>query len=412
MQGIGSDFRQRCRGASVEAISASGSKVRVAIVAASPRWVGGQSVQAGLLMRNWQGDPEVEASLTPIDPNLPAWLAWVERVPFLRTFMRTPWYLRALWQVAGEVQILHIFSASYWSFLIATAPAWLVGRLRHKRALIHYHSGEAADHLRRSWVARWVLGQVDSLIVPSGYLVEVFREFGLHAEAIPNVVDLDQFIYRGRDPLRPLLVCTRGFHRYYSVDHVVRAFAAVKKQFSTARLCLVGNGPDEEKIRTLVGELQLTDVDFTGTVSRQAISRYYEEADIFINASWLDNSPVSLLEAFASGTPVVTTAPEGIQYMVEHERTGLLCQPGDWQALAQNVVRLLREAGLGPRLAENARQELPQYEWVNVRRQWLEVYQSSTRAAKRERPLETAGLDVDGESSASQSPEVGAGFRR
>jgi glycosyltransferase involved in cell wall biosynthesis len=49
--------------------------------------------------------------------------------------------------------------------------------------------------------------------------------------------------------------------------------------------------------------------------------------DIFVNASWLDNMPVSILEAFASVTAVITTGPEGIRYIVEHERTGLLSEP-------------------------------------------------------------------------------------
>jgi glycosyltransferase involved in cell wall biosynthesis len=80
---------------------------------------------------------------------------------------------------------------------------------------------------------------------------------------------------------------------------------------------------------------------------------------------------------------VVTTAPEGIRYMVEHERTGLLCEPGDWRALADNTIRLLREPGLGSRLAENARRQLRGYEWSNIRGQWLEVYQSSVRLAGR-----------------------------
>jgi len=58
-------------------------------------------------------------------------------------------------------------------------------------------------------------------------------------------------------------------------------------------------------------------------VDRDEIGKYYDRADIFINASRLDNMPVSILEAFASGTPVVSTAPEGMRYLVEHGRTGL-----------------------------------------------------------------------------------------
>ncbi len=358
-------------------------KLRVAIVAPSLRWTGGQAVQADLLVRHWQNDPAVEVCFIPIDSELPRWLGWVKRIPFLRTVVREPFYLAALWRGLRDVEIAHIFSASYWSFLLAPVPAWLVARLRRKKTLINYRSGEARDHLRGWRTAVPVLRRADRLVVPSAYLVDVFREFGLEAKAVPNVVDLNQFSYRPRRPLRPFLICTRGLKPYYSVDLVVRAFARVKREFADARLCLVGKGSQEEAIGALVRDLKLGDIEFAGAVSRQEIGRFYDQADIFINASWLDNMPVSILEAFASGTPVVTTAPEGIRYLVEHERTGLLCAPGDWQALAENVTRLLREPDLALRLARNAFEESRRYRWEAVRAQWLEVYRSLGEAQER-----------------------------
>jgi L-malate glycosyltransferase len=350
--------------------------LRVAIVAASSRYVGGQSVQAELLLANWHNDPEVEASLIPIDPVFPPGLKWAESIPFLRTLVRQPFYFCALWRGLSDTDVAHIFSASYWSFLIGPAPAWIVARALGKRTLIHYHSGEARDHLRRFRTARPVLGNADLLVVPSAYLVDVFREFGLNTQAVPNIVDRSQFTFRERKPLRPRLICTRGFHTYYRVDLVVRAFAEVQREFSLARLDLVGKGPEEEKIRNLVSKLNLNGVNFAGVASRQEIGRFYDAADIFINASALDNMPVSIQEAFASGTPVVSTAPEGMRYLVEHERTGLLSEPGDASALAQNVKRLLRDSRLASFIALNAYEQSYQYRWTMVREQWLEIYRS------------------------------------
>jgi L-malate glycosyltransferase len=347
---------------------------RVAIVAASPRYVGGQSVQAELLLRSWQNDPDVRVQFIPIDPDFPRGLRWLDRIPLLRTVIREPIYLMALWRGLKNVDIAHVFSASYWSFLVAPAPAWVVARLRGKKTLIHYHSGEARDHLRRFRSARPVLQRADCLVVPSGYLVDVFKEFGLHAEAVANIVDLSQFSFRVRDPLRPRLVCTRGFHTYYSIDVVVRAFAEVQQAFPDAQLDLVGGGPTEVEIRGLVKQLRLSGVNFCGVASRQQIGRLYDRADIFINASRLDNMPVSILEAFAAGTPVVSTAPEGMRYLVDHERTGLLAEVGDWQSLAQGVIRLLRDPELAGRIASNALEESRRYAWPIVRRQWLEIY--------------------------------------
>jgi glycosyltransferase involved in cell wall biosynthesis len=187
-------------------------------------------------------------------------------------------------------------------------------------------------------------------------------------------VDLSQFHYRERIPLRPHLVCTRGFSPYYCVDVVVRAFAEVQKTYPEARLDLVGGGPLEGDIRQLVADLKLTGVTFTGVASRQQIGKYYDDADIFINASRLDNMPVSIIEGFGSGTPVVTTSPESIPYFVDHEGTGLLSAVGDEKALAANVIRVLRDPALASSLAQNAYQESRKYTWDAVRDQWVAVY--------------------------------------
>ena len=356
-------------------------RLRVAIVAPTLRYVGGQAVQADLLLRNWKDDPSVEAIFVPVDPVFPAGLRWVARIPGLRTLVRTPLYLAGLWRGLRRADVAHVFSASYSSFLLAPMPAWAMAKMigckgKGPRTLINYRSGEARDHLQRSRIARAVLRRTDALVAPSGYLVDVFREFQLSSTVVPNIVDLSQFQFRERKPLRPHLVCTRGFHTYYRVDIVVRAFALVQKQFSEAVLDLVGGGPLETEIRGLVSELNLQNVNFCGVAVRSEIGKYYDRADIFINASRLDNMPVSVLEAYASGTPVVSTAPESMRYLVDHERTGLLSPVGDAEALAGNVLRVLNDSHLAARLIEGGQQQIEKYRWNIVRSQWLEIYGS------------------------------------
>jgi glycosyltransferase involved in cell wall biosynthesis len=120
--------------------------------------------------------------------------------------------------------------------------------------------------------------------------------------------------------------------------------------------------------------MNLSGVNFLGVASREQIGLFYDRADIFVNASNLDNMPVSVLEAFASGTPVVTTAPQGMRYIVDDGRTGLLSEPGDVHALALNILRVLNDEELARRLAQNAFAESSRYHWESVREQWLTVY--------------------------------------
>jgi glycosyltransferase involved in cell wall biosynthesis len=344
----------------------------VAIVAPLIRdKIGGHEVEADLLLRLWRDDPALHISHIPTNLALPQWL---ERVPYLRTMARFPIYLATLLAGLREADVAHIFSAAFWSFLIAAAPAIWVSRIFGKKILVHYHSGLAQRHLSASWMARTILRRADKLVVPSPYLVEVFREHGLAAQAIPNLVDLTLFSYRARNPLRPLLLCSRNLESCYGIDLVLRAFAEVQRPFPNARLWILGEGSQENAIRRLIAELNLTGVEVPGSVSRENIGRFYDQADILINASRVDNMPVSILEAFAAGLPVVTTDAGGIPYIVRHEQTGLLSATEDSKQLAANVIRLLDDSALARRLAENAHEQSHTYHWSTVREHWLRVY--------------------------------------
>jgi glycosyltransferase involved in cell wall biosynthesis len=350
--------------------------------------VGGQSVQADLFMRYWKGDPDVEAIFVPIDPPLPSWAAWAKGIRGLRTLFREPVYFAGLWRSLSSVDVAHIFASSYWSFSIAAAPAWFIGKIRGRKTLLNYRSGDARDHLTRFRSAALVMGSVDEVVVPTPYLVDVLNEFGINAITIPNVADLSQFHYRARDQVLPRLICPRGFSAYYCVDIVLRAFAQIQQIYPEATLALLGKGPLEDQVRDLAAGLSLTGVTFCGAVSRQRIGEYYDHADIFINASCVDAMPVSVIEAFRAGTPVVTTSPEAMSYLVEHERTGLLSPVGDAESLAANVIRLIRSPRLASHIAEGAFQESHKYEWSSVRNKWLTQYR---RLADSVTTISTAG---------------------
>jgi glycosyltransferase involved in cell wall biosynthesis len=353
------------------------SCLRVALVAPSLRQLlGGQEVQADLLVRCWLPDSELDVVFVPNNPEFPKWLRHVEDIPYVRTLVRFPFYLIALWRATTDAEIVHAFSASHSSFLLAPVPAWIVARVRRKKTLINYHSRLAAEHLRESGIARRILSRTDRIVVPSEFLVGIFRDFGIKAIAIPNVVDLTQFAYRQRFPIRPLLLCTRNFDHYCGVDIVVRAFSKVKQAIPEARLVLVGKGEEEGAIRNLVRDLDLRDVEFTGAIARDKVAEFYANAHIFVNGSRSDNMPVSILESFACGLPVVTTAAGGIPYVVKDGVTGLLCDTEDWAALARNVIRVVNDQHLAFTLSHNAHEQSLTYQWQNVRNSWMNVYKS------------------------------------
>ena len=351
--------------------------LRIALVGPPLRVLfGGQEVQASELVAHWRDDPAADVDFVSSRPELPQALGIVEKLPYVRTMVRFPLYLRRLCQTAHTVDALHVFAGSFSSFLVATAPAFLVGKIFRRRVLIHYHNGRAEDHLRRSAAARFMLSSCDLVVVPSAFLANVFQAHSIHAAIVPNVVDPARFEYRSREPLRPRLLCTRNFQPHYGIEIVILAFSRIQKEFPDATLCLVGKGPSEAKLRRMVEELDLRNVDFKGAAHPGKMHSVYEQNDIFVSGSYVDCSPVSILEAFCCGLPVVTTAAGGIPHLVEHERTGLLSAPGDANALATNVARILKEQAFAQGLARRARQMAESHSWSTLRDCWLQTYRS------------------------------------
>jgi glycosyltransferase involved in cell wall biosynthesis len=369
----------------------SQKKIRVCVVVASIDILGGQAIQASRLMEGLSREPEIEAELLPINPRLPGALGWLQRIKYVRTLVTSIAYVASLLVRLPRFDVVHVFSASYLSFLIAPAPAILIARLYGKPVLLNYHSGEAEDHLRR-WprTALPIIKLADRVVVPSDYLVSVFAKFGFQAERVSNTVDLARFRFRERPLLKPVLLSNRNLGRHYNVECTLRAFALIQQRVPDARLIVAGDGSERRALRDLAASLAPGKVDFVGAVAPEDMPALYDQADIFVNASNVDNQPLSIIEAFASGLPVVTTDAGGIPEMVTDGETGLMIDRGDHEALAACVIRLLRNKELATDIAARAREECGRYSWTSVSGKWLRLYSelASKKAAMQPTQVE------------------------
>jgi glycosyltransferase involved in cell wall biosynthesis len=346
--------------------------------------LGGQAVQADRLIEAWRGDADVNAWLVPVNPVPPGWLRYAVGVKYLRTIATELTYGPLLLRALQRADVVHVFSASYTSFLLAPLPAVLVARLLGKPVVMNYRSGEAPDHLRRSAIARRTLRGVDRNVVPSRFLHSVFAQFGIESDIIPNIVDLERFAFRRRDPLRPAVLSTRNFEPLYNVACTLRAFRLVQDRHPDATLTLVGGGSQDATLRQLAAELGLRNVRFAGRVAPADMWRYYADADIYLQTPDIDNMPASVLEAFASGCAVVATNAGGVPAILTDGVHGLLVERNDHEAAAARLLALLDDPALAARLASAARADCEQYRWEAVRARWIALYESVLRPAGRD----------------------------
>lgn len=355
--------------------AAAPARPRIALVAPSLDILGGQGVQARALERALRQDG-YRVDFIPINPRFPAGCRWGRRVPVLRTLVNEMLYALTLPRLR-RADLVHIFSASYWSFLLAPVPAMIVATLLGRPVVLHYHSGEADDHFRR-WrrlfpaCLRWPA----AVVVPSTYLQAVFARHGIATTVIPNIVDLSHFRHRERQSIRPRLLSVRNFEPYYRVDVTIEAFALLKTRLHDATLTLAGYGSLERELRRLASRLGVPDIVFAGRVDPERLPALYDRADIFVNSSVVDNQPVSVLEAFAAGLPVVSTPTGDIANMLREGGAGILVDPLDRAAMADAVATLVDRPDLACRLASRARAQVERHTWAAARTLWASIYQT------------------------------------
>ena len=360
------------------------SPIRVVLVGPSMDILGGQAVQVARLLRRLRELDGIEVAFLPVNPRLPGPFRLLQRIKYVRTIATSIAYVISLLRELRKYDVIHAFSASYMSYLLAPLPAMVIARLYGKRIVLNYRSGEASDHLTRSPLAVRTMRLADDIVVPSGYLVGVFAHFGIGARAILNFVDLDTLDYRDRTTTRPVFLSNRNLEALYNVGCTLRAFAIVQQQVPDARLTIVGDGSERPALEALARELGLQHVEFAGQVAPQRMREFYDAADVYLNSPNIDNMPNSIIEAFASGIPVVTTNAGGIPFIITDGVTGSMVECNDHEQLARRALELVRTPALAREIATRARGEcLTRYVWEAVAVQWEQLYRGLVQEGGR-----------------------------
>lgn len=365
-------------------MSLSLSGLRIALVGPVPPPAGGMAMQTRQLAELLRAE---QATVDLVPTNSPYRPAWLGRLRGFRAVARLLPYVASLWRAAERADVMHVMANSGWSWHLFATPAIVVARLRGTPVVVNYRGGEADAFLQQAAPSvRRAMRGTAALVVPSGFLREVFGHHAMPARIVPNIIDLQRFKPGPKSGV-PQIIVARNLEPIYDNATALRAFAQVKVKYPAARLVLAGTGPEESALRALAGSLQLGDsVEFSGRLDRNDMACRLRESHVALNPSRVDNMPNSVLEAMASGVPVVSTAVGGVPYIVTHERSALLVPPADPDAMAQALMRLLSQTELAAGLSAQALQDVQAYTWNAVGPQWAAVY----RAAQSQRAAASA----------------------
>lgn len=221
---------------------------------------------------------------------------------------------------------------------------------------------------------------------------ETLRAFRRRVRVIPNGVDSSRFTpdISGKQIRRELRLEGRivilfvgaltQWHAYKGVDDLIASFRAASEQNANLRLLVVGGGSLLPSFVELVASLSMQEkVIFAGQVADNVLPQYYAACDFTVLPS-KDRSEgfgLVLLEAMASGKPVIGCRVGGVSEVVRDGETGILVEPGDSESLGQAMLRLSSDQALRKEMGISARDYAKERDWSKTVKQMEEVYRQA-----------------------------------
>lgn len=253
-----------------------------------------------------------------------------------------------------------------------------------KPFVLALHGGNLPTFAREAGArVKRLLWSAAAVTTPSRYLQEELRSVRGDLLLVPNALPLKAFRFRVRRRAGPRLVWVRAFHRTYNPTLAVRVVTALAPEFPDISLTMLGRDKGDgslEETRDLASRFGVLDrLVLPGGVPNDEIPLHLDQHDVFLNTTNVDNTPVSVLEAMASGLCVVTTDVGGIPYLLSHGEDALLVPRDDAAAMAHEVRRVLIQPGLSERLSTRGRERVMGFDWSAVLPTWERLFLDARR---------------------------------
>lgn len=264
--------------------------------------------------------------------------------------------------------------------------AILYARFWKKRLVVVLRNGMLPDFVNRwpRWT-RFILSKPALLCAPHGFLQERLSTVSIRVDGvIPNFVDLEKYPYRRRGSLAPKFLYLRGMYPIYNPEMALRAFALIQQVYPQASISMAGReGPESERCRRLASDLGLRHVQFLGMVAKGEIPVLANQHDIHLHTNRLENMPVTVIEMWACGLPIVGTDVGGMPYLVRNGVDAILVPSEDYQAMAAACLKILSDSHFAERLSLEGRSRAEGLAWDRVKPIWEHALFGELRTRSR-----------------------------
>lgn len=213
---------------------------------------------------------------------------------------------------------------------------------------------------------------------PSESIAHELKRHGLKTRVtvLSNGLDLKRFKpkknYKSSSP-RILYVGRLGYEK--NIEILLRAMKLVLKNSPKAALTIVGQGPAMESLKRLASELGMQrSVKFTGFVKNEKLPKIYQSHDVFVTASTFETQGIVIIEAMASGLPVVGVNKYAVPDIVKHGKNGFVAEPGDYEEIARFIIKLIEHERLRHTMGKRSVELSREHELSRVVKKMEDVY--------------------------------------
>jgi len=245
------------------------------------------------------------------------------------------------------------------------------------------HGGASVQALKRT--RNFFVRRAGLVITPSRYLAEIVRGWGIPSEKIRIVYNA---VEAPAEPLPesnqakasldlqgPTIISVGRLVNWKGMDGLIRVFPGLP---GNARLVIVGDGPEAQRLRNLASETGLKNrIRFTGALPRRDVLRYLKAADILVLNSTYEGLSHLLLEGLMCGTAIVASDCGGNPEVVEDGVNGFLVRAGEDSELSERLVQLLKDPGLRASFVTAGYQKLESFGWPRLLEETIHVFQEA-----------------------------------
>ena len=217
----------------------------------------------------------------------------------------------------------------------------------------------------------------DKIQAISKYLAQRAKNFGAKdIEVIPNGINLEQFNPALRDKQKHRIICVAHLRKKKGHKYLINSMPKILEKFPDAKLVLTGEGPERKNLESEIKSLELKEsIELKGKLNAEQVQRELSSAEAFVLPSIFEGQGIAILEAQASGVPVIASDTGGIPDIIEDGKTGILVEPKNSEQIANAVIKVFSDPNFTETLAYNALQEVKQYDWQNISRRIDKIYQ-------------------------------------